>query len=79
MDRSEVLEKVIAAVVDTLNADGESLSEETTFESLNADSFDMLELLTTLEDEFGATVDDEKVEEIESVGAAVDAILAALA
>ena len=78
MERSEVLEKVVAAVVDTLSVDEDAISEETTFEELDADSFDMLELLTTLEDEFEATVDDEKIAEIKSVGAAVDAILAAL-
>ena len=78
MERSEVLEKVVAAVVDTLSVDEDAISEETTFEELDADSFDMLELLTTLEDEFNATVDDEKIAEIKSVGAAVDAILAAL-
>ena len=78
MERSEVLEKVIAAVVDTLSADADAVTEETTFEELDADSFDMLELLTTLEDEFDATVDDEKVADITTIGAAVDAILAAL-
>ena len=78
MERSEVLDKVIAAVVDTLDADADSLNEETTFESLKADSFDMLELLTSLEDEFDATVDDDKVTEIKTIGAAVDAILAAV-
>ena len=77
MERSEVLEKVIAAVVDTLSADADAVTEETTFEELDADSFDMLELLTTLEDEFDATVDDEKVADITTIGAAVDAILAA--
>ena len=78
MERSEVLEKVIAAVVDTLDADEAALTEETTFAELNADSFDMLELLTTLEDEFNATVDDDKVADIATIGAAVDAILAAI-
>ena len=78
MERTEVLDKVIAAVVDTLDVDADSLNEETTFENLKADSFDMLELLTTLEDEFGATVDDDKVAQITTIGAAVDAILAAV-
>ena len=78
MERSEVLEKVITAVVDTLDVEADAITEETTFAELDADSFDMLELLTTLEDEFDATVDDEKIADIASVGAAVDAILAAI-
>lgn len=78
MERSEVLDKVIAAVVETLDVDADAISEETTFAELDADSFDMLELLTTLEDEFDATVEDEKIADIASVGAAVDAILAVI-
>ena len=78
MERTEVFGKVVEAIVEVFEIDETAVDEDMSFESLNADSFDMLELLTTLEDEFNATVDDEKVAGIKTVGAAVDAILAAL-
>ena len=48
---------------------------ETSFrEDLNADSLDLVELIMALEDEFELEVDDDVVEEIDTVGDAVDYI-----
>ena len=41
------------------------------------DSFDLLQLVTDLEQEFDMTFDAENIDEIATVGDAVDAILAA--
>ncbi len=38
---------------DNLDVDPETVTEETTFESLNIDSLDMVELICNLEDELG--------------------------
>lgn len=78
MERSEVYDKVIEAIVEVFDADEAGITEQTTFESFDADSFDMLELLTNLEETFEATVDDDKIEKITTVGAAIDAILEAI-
>lgn len=75
MDRPEILSKVIEIVNDTLDIDEDvELTEDTNLKDLGADSFDLLELVTALEDEFETTMDDEAVEKIATVGQVVDAI-----
>lgn len=74
MNRQEILEKVVELVNDTLNIDGVELNEDTNLKDLGADSFDLLELVTALEDEFELTMDDDDVEKIATVGQVVDAI-----
>lgn len=75
MDRTAILERVIEIVLDTLDVDEDiEIDEETSFKSLGADSFELLELVTTLEDEFDLTFDDEALEAIATVRDAVDAI-----
>lgn len=75
MDRTAILERVIEIVLDTLDVDEDiEIDEETSFKSLGADSFELLELVTTMEDEFDLTFDDEALEAIATVRDAVDAI-----
>ena len=78
MDRTETLEKVFDVVRETLDLDDSvELTEGTSFTDLGADSFDLLQLVTDLEQEFDMTFDAENIDEIATVGDAVDAILAA--
>lgn len=74
MNRQEILEKVVELVNDTLDVDNVELNEDTNLKDLGADSFDLLELVTALEDEFELTMDDEDVEKVATVGQVVDAI-----
>ena len=75
MDRASILQKVIDCVNETLDlADGVELTEDTNFKDLGADSFELLELVTTMEDEFGITFDEDAVTSIATIGQAVDAI-----
>lgn len=74
MNRQEILEKVVELVNDTLDIDNVELNEDTNLKDLGADSFDLLELVTALEDEFELTMDDDDVEKIATVGQVVDAI-----
>ena len=75
MDRTAILERVIEIVLDTLDVDEDiEIDEETSFKSLGADSFELLELVTTMEDEFDLTFDDEALEAIATVRDADDAI-----
>ena len=79
MDRDAILQKVIEVVNDTLDiADGTELIEQTSFKDLGADSFDLLELVTALEDELDMQFDDDAVQSIATIGQAVDAIVAEL-
>ena len=78
MDRDAILAKVIEVVEDTLSlGDDVTLDEATNLKELGADSFDLLELVTALEDEFSMTFDDDAVGTIATVGQVVDAIAAA--
>lgn len=74
MNRQEILEKVVEIVNDTLDIEDVELNEDTNLKDLGADSFDLLELVTALEDEFELTMDDGDVEKIATVGQVVDAI-----
>ena len=53
------------------------MDHDAILEKVIADSFDLLELVTALEDEFDLTFDDEALEKIATVGDAVSAIEAA--
>ena len=78
MDHEATLAKVIEVVDDTLQlGEGVKLTEDTNLKELGADSFDLLELVTALEDEFGMTFQDDAVGSIVTVGQVVAAIEAA--
>ncbi len=75
MDRTAILERVIEIVFETLSIDDDiEVEEDTSFKSLGADSFELLELVTSMEDEFDLTFDDEALESIATIRDAVDAI-----
>lgn len=78
MDRDAILAKVIEVVEDTLSLGSDvQLNEGTNLKELGADSFDLLELVTALEDEFSMTFPDEAVGTIATIGEVVDGIAAA--
>ena len=78
MDRDAIFAKVIEVVEDTLSLGSDvQLSESTNLKELGADSFDLLELVTALEDEFSMTFADDAVGSIATVGEVVDAIASA--
>lgn len=74
MDRSEIFEKVVDIAADVLGVDAGELTEQTTFDDLDADSLDRLQLVTAMEDEFDLEIPDEKLEAINSVADAIEAI-----
>ena len=69
------LEKVKELLANQLNCDVKKISEESKIiEDLGADSLDMVEMLITLEDEFGVSVPDEDAEKLKTVGDIVNFI-----
>lgn len=74
MSRSASFERVAQVVADTLEIDIDEISEDTSFDDLGADSFDRLELVTSLEDELGLELDEDVLAKIETIGDAIDAI-----
>lgn len=70
-----VLEKVVDLVAEQLGVDKKTIRPESNIiEDLGADSLDVIEMLMTLEDEFGITIPDEKINQIKTVGQIVELI-----
>jgi acyl carrier protein len=68
----DVYAKVKDIVVELLEVDPEEVTPDANFrDTLEADSLDLVELLMAFEDEFGATIPDEDVKQINTVGDAV--------
>jgi acyl carrier protein len=62
-------------IVEQLGVDEEEVTPEASFvEDLNADSLDLVELIMSLEEEFGTEISDEDAEKIQKVSDAVDFI-----
>ncbi len=74
MDRSEIFDKITEIAADVLGVDVADISDETTFDDLDADSLERLQLVTAIEDEFDLEIDDETLLSLNSVADAVDAI-----
>ena len=74
MDRAEIFDKIAEVAADVLGVDVAEISDETTFDDLDADSLERLQLVTAIEDEFDLEIDDETLLSLNSVADAVDAI-----
>ena len=74
MDRTTILAKVASLVAETLEVEEDKVTEGLAFADFGADSFDLLELVTAFEDEFGLTMEDDSLEDIKTIGDVVDAI-----
>lgn len=61
-------DKVKRIVSDQLEVSFEKLSMETTFEDIDADSLDIVELVMALEEEFDLEISDQEIENIKTVG-----------
>lgn len=74
LDRNDIFVKVCDIASDVLGVEADELSEATTFDDLDANSLDRLQLVTAMEDEFDIEIDDDKLMSINSVAEAIDAI-----
>ena len=67
-----MLEKVKEIVAEGLDVNAADLTEETTFESLGADSLDLFELVMALEDEYNIEIPAEELTDLNTVGDVID-------
>ncbi len=64
-----VLEKIKSLLAEQLDADIDTMDVDTDIaRDLGADSLDVVELLTNIEDEFGIEIPDEEIENIKTIG-----------
>ena len=54
---NNVFEKIVETIVDAKGIEAASVKPESTFKDLNVDSLDIAEMVMTLEDEFGVTIE----------------------
>lgn len=70
----ETFEKIRALIAEQLDIGEDKISLDTTFEDIDADSLDVVELVMALEEEFDLEIADEEVEKIQVVGDIVNYI-----
>ena len=70
-----ILEKVKELVAEQLGIKAESIKEDSNIlEDLGADSLDVIEMLMTLEDEYGITIPDDQISQVKTIGEIVNLI-----
>ena len=70
-----IFEKLTEILAEQLAADQETMTLDTKIaEALGADSLDLVDLLMSIEDEFGVEIPDEEVENLHTIGDVVEYI-----
>lgn len=70
-----IFEKLTEILAEQLAADQETMTLDTKIaEELGADSLDLVDLLMSIEDEFGVEIPDEEVENLHTIGDVVEYI-----
>ena len=69
-----VLEKIKALIAEQFDIEEDTISSDTSFEDLGADTLDIAELIMALEEEFDIEIPEEFSENIATVGDAVSAV-----
>ena len=72
---SDAVERTIFAGLEEIGAEGE-ITREATFEDLDVDSLDLVELAQIVEDEFGVELDGDSVKDVKTVGDVIDLVVA---
>ena len=71
----QVEQTLIEAMVEA-GADRSQITREATFEELDVDSLDLVELAQVVEDEFGVELKGEDMKELKTVGDAIQMVVA---
>ena len=70
----DYFKKISEIVADQLGITPDTITRETTFGDLDADSLDVVEVIMALEDEFGVEIPDEVAVKFKNIGDVVDDI-----
>lgn len=71
-DRGDTYAKVVDIVANKLHVDKNSITKESTFQQLGADSLGMVEIMMKLEETFGVEIEDSAAEKLTGLREAVD-------
>lgn len=71
-------ERFTKCAVDVLSVEASQVVPEATFESLDADSLDLVELVMALEEEFDVNVEEEELEGVTTIKGAFDLVVSKL-
>ena len=72
---TESVEEKLFAALTEMGAEGE-VTRGATFEQLDVDSLDLVELAQVVEDEFGVELGGDDVKDLKTVGEAIDLVVA---
>ena len=73
---SEVFERIRDYLADQLDVEPEKITPESDIiNDFDADSLDVIDMITTLSDEFGVEIPDEDIETFHTVGDVVDVVV----
>jgi acyl carrier protein len=73
MDQDSIEERLKRIIAEQLGVDESQVTRDASFEEdLNADSLDLVELIMSLEEEFGIEISEDDAEKIKTVGDAID-------
>jgi len=80
MERDDAVAALREVAVEVLSVEPEAVTEDARFkEDLDADSLDLVELVMGLEERFDISVPEEDLENVTTVGQAVDLVLSKVA
>jgi acyl carrier protein len=71
---TERVEQVVIDAVERFGPDADEVTRDSTFETLDIDSLDLVELAQIIEDEFGVKLESSDVKELKSVGDVIDLV-----
>ncbi len=74
MPDDDVTQRVIAVIAATQHLDASAVTADSTFEALNIDSLDGINILFALENEFNVNIPDEAAQKLRSVRDIADGI-----
>ncbi len=72
----ETVETTIFEAISKLGPEPEDVTRDATFESLDIDSLDLVEVAQVVEEEFGVVLKGEDMEKLTTVGDAIDLVVA---
>jgi len=71
----EAVEEKVVETIASFGPERDQVTRDATFEELDVDSLDIVELAQVIEDEFGIALKGDDVKDIKTVGAAIDLVV----